>query len=639
MPSISSNTVAAKTEKVIPVLDLPEAFKAAASVVEKKCRNLEKRKGKLDGYREEQSKGKKLSAEILQAVSHFDEVVATLELARSLIQEFEKIAIDSSKDEKKKKAQEHADRKQSELTRLKDVLSIQEVFSCLCSSTNREDLLNGCRGAPEFSETDLQKLDAFFSHIAVDRNNLTTTFDDQVTSTALHYQNLLDNRNKEVAGSSYREIKGMIQRIITAGYFDWKPQPEIVEPEPPKEPQVEAVPEIHHQELYHSVPDERTFINSGFEYNEPSAPLPTMPQVPQTTGYFPVDIDTDFNFIQESLIDSHPVLPLAPQTSVPVSLASMDSAVMMVHSQVPHSHLAAYSLMSGNPAAATAGVASTNSMYTGSSLIPGSAPPSTLPTAELIAEAARTASPIPLASTEAAHSVNPSAAHPTTTTSSTWAEEPQDDMPPFQQENNRKESNTWTNSNYRPNEQGQDGGRRGAGFRGRGNNGPRGGQRGGGGGGNGSGSGSSSGFYNNSRSGGERNYGGDRDGNAGGGDRSDRRYGGDRDRFQGNGGGERNGMDRSSYQRDGDRSYQSNNGGGRYQNSNGGGGGDRSYQSNNNQGGGSYRSDRGGERSSYAPRGNFRGGPPRGGPRGGGGPTTRGTGGNFDRGTSFAAKE
>lgn len=79
----------------------------------------------MDGYREEQSKGKKLSAEILQAVSHFDEVVATLELARSLIQEFEKIAIDSSKDEKKKKAQEHADRKQSELTRLKDVLSIQ----------------------------------------------------------------------------------------------------------------------------------------------------------------------------------------------------------------------------------------------------------------------------------------------------------------------------------------------------------------------------------------------------------------------------------------------------------------------------------------------------------------------------------
>lgn len=109
----------------------------------------------------------------------------------------------------------------------------------------------------------------------------------------------------------------MIQRIITAGYFDWKPQPEIVEPEPVKEPEVEALPEIHHQEVnhithhftsiqmqiiftieffftqqvYHSIPDERTFINSGFEYNESPAPLPTMPQVPQTTGYFPVDIE------------------------------------------------------------------------------------------------------------------------------------------------------------------------------------------------------------------------------------------------------------------------------------------------------------------------------------------------------------
>jgi len=84
----------------------------------------------LDGYREEQSKGKKLSAEILQAVSHFDEVVASLELARSLIQEFEKIGMDSVKDEKKRKAQEHADRKQSELTRLKDVLSIQVCWFC-----------------------------------------------------------------------------------------------------------------------------------------------------------------------------------------------------------------------------------------------------------------------------------------------------------------------------------------------------------------------------------------------------------------------------------------------------------------------------------------------------------------------------
>ena len=43
MPSIASNNTSVKLEKV-SVLDLPESFKSANTVIEKKCRNLEKRK-------------------------------------------------------------------------------------------------------------------------------------------------------------------------------------------------------------------------------------------------------------------------------------------------------------------------------------------------------------------------------------------------------------------------------------------------------------------------------------------------------------------------------------------------------------------------------------------------------------------
>lgn len=43
MPSITAANTATKTEKV-SALDVPESFKAAATVIEKKCRNLEKRK-------------------------------------------------------------------------------------------------------------------------------------------------------------------------------------------------------------------------------------------------------------------------------------------------------------------------------------------------------------------------------------------------------------------------------------------------------------------------------------------------------------------------------------------------------------------------------------------------------------------
>ena len=47
MPSITAST-AVKTEKTekVQVLDLPESFKSATTVIEKKCRNLEKRKVK-----------------------------------------------------------------------------------------------------------------------------------------------------------------------------------------------------------------------------------------------------------------------------------------------------------------------------------------------------------------------------------------------------------------------------------------------------------------------------------------------------------------------------------------------------------------------------------------------------------------
>jgi len=55
---------------------------------------------------------------------------------------------------------------------------------------------------------------------------------DSISNTATYFQQLLEGRNKEVAGSTYRELKELILRIVDSGYFDWKPQPE---PEPVKE--------------------------------------------------------------------------------------------------------------------------------------------------------------------------------------------------------------------------------------------------------------------------------------------------------------------------------------------------------------------------------------------------------------------
>lgn len=60
-----------------------------------------------------------------QAVSHFNEVVASLELTREFIQGFEKIGIEFAKEEKKRKKQEYFERQQNELSRFKEIFTIQ----------------------------------------------------------------------------------------------------------------------------------------------------------------------------------------------------------------------------------------------------------------------------------------------------------------------------------------------------------------------------------------------------------------------------------------------------------------------------------------------------------------------------------
>lgn len=167
------------------------------------------------------------------------------------------------------------------------------------------------------------------------------------------------------------------------------------------------------------------------------------------------------------MIDAKPVLPTIPasvpmplQTAphVPVSLASMDSAVVMVHSQMPHSQMPhlAYPHYAASMYAAHAAplVPGPPSMQLPTSTQHQQQPPpqqihqqpeqpsNDLPGEPVIHES-------PTALTTQVESQDNRA-----TTSSTWAEEPQEEIPVFQQDQSRNESNTWTNSSYRSNDQG-----------------------------------------------------------------------------------------------------------------------------------------------------------------------------------------
>lgn len=77
-----------------------------------------------------------MSEEQQTAASRYNEVVANLELTREFITAFDKIGIETSKEEKKRKKKEIFERQQFEVTRFKEVLMIQVlkyIFSHMLS--------------------------------------------------------------------------------------------------------------------------------------------------------------------------------------------------------------------------------------------------------------------------------------------------------------------------------------------------------------------------------------------------------------------------------------------------------------------------------------------------------------------------
>merc|ERR1719158_1285546 len=90
------------------------ALSLALQTVEKKVRNLEKRKGKLDGYREDDRKGKELLEDQKNATAKYDEVMQNLEFARDLQAQFRNFVTEEDRVNKKKVKKEAADRAKAE---------------------------------------------------------------------------------------------------------------------------------------------------------------------------------------------------------------------------------------------------------------------------------------------------------------------------------------------------------------------------------------------------------------------------------------------------------------------------------------------------------------------------------------------
>ncbi|XP_035726319.1 caprin homolog [Vespa mandarinia] len=294
----------ASTETVEPI-------RQAIIVIEHKIRNLEKRKGKLESYRDLQKNGRELNADQTKAVAKYDGVLQTLDITRELYKQIVGIANDAVKQQKKLARKEAVERTQQDIAKVKEVLLIQDILTSMSTSTVREDFLAGTNGAVKMSEDDLKYIDDFYNEVIMKHQHEEgePTVLQQLQKVAEHYVAIVDGKQREVVGTTYNKLKEIMHSIHLSGYFD---QAHTVEStveettETTAETQITdtSVPEQVNEEFNNSerhIPPESIIPIPSFPVQV--APLPVVSGTAPVSGPIPV---------VPQPIPPHPTAPVEP---------------------------------------------------------------------------------------------------------------------------------------------------------------------------------------------------------------------------------------------------------------------------------------------------------------------------------------
>ncbi|XP_063335521.1 caprin-1b isoform X2 [Pelmatolapia mariae] len=196
-----------------------EVLKQVLVVIEKKVRNMEKKKSKLDDYEVRKNKGEGLNQDQLEALSKYQEVMNNLEFARELQKTFVTLGQDIQKVVKKSARREQLQREEAEQRRLKTVLELQFILDRLGDETVRQDLKQGVCGSPLLTDADLAVFDEFYKLVGPERDQ-NIRLADQYEDASVHLWDLLEGKDKAVVGTTYKALKETLDQVLLSGYFD-----------------------------------------------------------------------------------------------------------------------------------------------------------------------------------------------------------------------------------------------------------------------------------------------------------------------------------------------------------------------------------------------------------------------------------
>ncbi|XP_060891643.1 caprin-1b isoform X2 [Labrus mixtus] len=199
-----------------------EVLKQVLGVIDKKARNMEKKKSKLDDYQVRKNSGERLNQDQLEALAKYQEITYNLEFARELHKTFIAMGQDIQKVVKKSARREQLQREEAEQRRLKTVLELQFLLDRLGDETVRQDLKQGVGGTPLLTDADLRAFDEFYKLVGPDRDQ-NVRLADQYEEASVHLWDLLEGKDKAVVGTTYKALKEILDQVLLSGYFDRVP--------------------------------------------------------------------------------------------------------------------------------------------------------------------------------------------------------------------------------------------------------------------------------------------------------------------------------------------------------------------------------------------------------------------------------
>ncbi|KAM4711702.1 caprin-2 isoform 2-T2 [Anableps anableps] len=195
-----------------------------------KVRNLEKKKLKLKDYQKRLSQGEVLNKDQMAAVEKYEEVLHNLEFARELHKTLDSLTQNLLKAQRKVVKKEQIAKMETERRRLALVLQFQHLLGGLQQEHIRKDIMAGCNHAPYIPAHQLHSLSQLAALLGVKRDDR-MSLEEQMDQAALVYIDLLDGKDKPVAGSTYKLLKDELIRLLNYKFFSCLPPPPTKAPE------------------------------------------------------------------------------------------------------------------------------------------------------------------------------------------------------------------------------------------------------------------------------------------------------------------------------------------------------------------------------------------------------------------------